>query len=163
MYWNFNISKYLETPFYLVEKDVFVTYGSLVSQKILPEIKTWSLCCLIYLRLLVFLLSMVLKKKCEKFEPKSGQTLPVMMSKILGNLKVFPLKERTLSVIDKGSFRFRICKRETLEKRSLELGFFGKQMVLSNSCANRSRGGTGCQVPSIICICISKMTIHFKV
>ena len=30
---------------------------------------------------------------------------------------VFPLKEGNHSVIDKGSFKFRICKRETLEKK----------------------------------------------
>ena len=115
--------------------------GSLC-QKILPEIKTLSL----LLQVCGFLTSNGCEAKMYKECTKMGANLAGFDKENSG--EVFPLKEGTLSINDKGSFKFRNCKRETLEKKIFkalaELCFFWTQLFCQMS------------VDSVMCIPIQK-------
>ena len=69
--------------------------------------------------------------------PKWGQILPVMISKILGKLRVFPLRKEIFYSLTKPVSSSEFAEEKLWKKRSSELCFFANQMVLSNGCVGK--------------------------
>ena len=69
--------------------------------------------------------------------PKWGQILPVMISKILGKLRVFPLRKEIFYSLTKPVSSLEFAEEKLWKKRSSELCSFASQMVLSNNCVGK--------------------------